>query len=103
MKISQIITFFFLIIPGLTFAQQDLQKDSFPKTIHYLSTTYLDNMQKVSNQTNNDLIHMSQDLSVSISIMLKQNVHTIQQSTSQLNHSITTQLLPEMKALREKK
>jgi len=91
-----------IVIPGLSSAQQDLQKDSFSKTIHYLSTAYFNDIQEINNQTNKDMMRMAQSLSVSISMMLKKNTHTINQSASQLNHEITTQLLPEMKALGEK-
>jgi len=97
--------FFATVIPGLSFAQQDslnASQDSFPKTIHYLSTAYLKGMQDMTNQTTNDLTRMEKVLSVSIAMMLKENQQTIQGSTSQLNRDIITQLLPEMKELSKK-
>jgi len=88
-----------------TFAQQDklnASGDSFKKNIHYLSTTYFDRMQGMTKQTENDLTLMTQNLSVSIAMMVNENNKTIQHSSSQLQREILTQLMPEMKDLREK-
>jgi len=87
----------FTIMPTLAFAQED----SFSKTIDYLSTGYLDNMQQMSIQTSNDLTYMSQTLSYSINVMLINNKKAIDSASIQLNNEIITQLMPELKRLRE--
>lgn len=94
-----------IMSPCLSMAQQESLKtstDSFPQTIHYLSTAYLDGIQDMSIQTNADLKRMAQSLSVSIALMCDDNEKTIHQAASQLNHEIKTQLLPEMKKLKNK-
>ena len=107
-KIIQIVLLsiiFATVIPRLLMAQQDILKvsqDSFPKTIHFLSTAYLEGMQNMSNQTSIDLSRMSLSLAVSIAEMLNDNEKNIQRTTFQLNREVYTQLIPEMKTLCDK-
>jgi hypothetical protein len=107
-KTNHIIIFILILYASFTGpinAQQDnlnASKDSFKKNIHYLSTTYLDHMQGMTRQTENNLIRMTQTLYVSIATMVNDNNKSLQLSSSQLNREIFTQLLPEMKELRKK-
>jgi hypothetical protein len=104
-QLSYLILYAIFIPAGLTYAQQNTvnaSQDSFPENMYYLANAYLIGMDHMTSQTIENMTHITQSLSVSISIMLVENSKTVNRASAQLNQEVTTQLLPEMKALRKK-
>jgi len=96
-------TFVIVCIPSFIYAQTDQLnvRQSFPRDIQYLGTTYLNKMQQMSAKTITELSQMELGLKKSIHEMIVANQRSTAQTEVQLDNEIMTQLIPEMKQLHQ--